>query len=76
MRLGQRRNQAAKPNVGPNAVTVGKRTIRLPLFSPVCHELFDTGEPMEIMQTPGRVVMLYDRSFVRRFTPMGVSIKI
>jgi len=67
---------AAKPMSDPNAVTLTQTNDPITnCFPPGCTDLLIRGEPMEIMQTPGRVVMLYEYDhFVREFTRMGVSI--
>jgi hypothetical protein len=60
--------KAAKPNVGPNAVTLAETNDPITnCFPPGVPRIYlIRGEPVEIMQTPGKVVMLYEYDhFVR-----------
>jgi hypothetical protein len=60
--------KAAKPNVGPNAVTLSETNDPITnCFPPGVPRIYlIRGEPVEIMQTPGKVVMLYEYDhFVR-----------
>jgi hypothetical protein len=66
--------KVAKPNVGPNAVTLAETNDPLTNFFPpgVPRIYLIRGEPVEIMQTPGRVVMLYEYDhFVREIYTDG-----
>jgi hypothetical protein len=60
--------KAAKPNVGPNAVTLSETNDPITnCFPPGVPRIYlIRGEPVEILQTPGKVVMLYEYDhFVR-----------
>ena len=66
--------KAAKPNVGPNAVTLAQTNDPITnCFPPGVPRIYlIRGEPVEIMQTPGRVVMLYEYDhFVREIYTDG-----
>src|ERR1700730_6433976 len=66
--------KAAKPNVGPNAVTLTETNDALVTCSPpgVPRIYLIRGEPVEIMQTPGKVVMLFEYDhFVREIYTDG-----
>src|SRR6266852_5022992 len=60
--------KTAKPNVGPNAVTLTETNDPITnCFPPGVPRIYlIRGEPVEIMQTPGRVVMLYEYDHVVR----------
>jgi hypothetical protein len=64
----------AKPNVGPNAVTLAQTNDPITnCFPPGVPRIYlIRGEPVEIMQTPGRVVILYEYDhFVREIYTDG-----
>ncbi len=66
--------KAAKPNVGPNAVTLTETNDPLVnCFPPGVPRIYlIRGEPVEIMQTRGKVVMLYEYDhFVREIYTDG-----
>ncbi len=66
--------KTAKPNVGPNAVTLTETNDPITnCFPPGVPRIYlIRGEPVEIMQTPGRVVMLYEYDhFVREIYTDG-----
>ena len=66
--------KAAKPNVGPNAVTLAQTNDPITnCFPPGVPRIYlIRGEPVEIMQTPGRVVILYEYDhFVREIYTDG-----
>src|SRR5260370_31004814 len=66
--------KTAKPNVGPNSVTLAQTNDPITnCFPPGVPRIYlIRGEPMEIMQTPGRVVMLYEYDhFVREIYTDG-----
>jgi hypothetical protein len=66
--------KAAKPNVGPNAVTLAESNDPLTnCFPPGVPRIYlIRGEPVEIMQAPGRVVLLYEYDhFVREIYTDG-----
>jgi hypothetical protein len=65
---------AAKPNVGPNAVTLAQTNDPITnCFPPGVPRIYlIRGEPVEIMQTAGKVVMLYEYDhFVREIYTDG-----
>jgi hypothetical protein len=66
--------KAAKPNVGPNAVTLTETNDPIVnCFPPGVPRIYlIRGEPVEIMQTPGKVVMLFEYDhFVREIYTDG-----
>jgi hypothetical protein len=66
--------KAAKPNVGPNAVTLTETNDPIAnCFPPGVPRIYlIRGEPVEILQTPGKVVMLYEYDhFVREIYADG-----
>ena len=66
--------KAAKPNVGPNAVTLTETNDPITnCFPPGVPRIYlIRGEPVEILQTPGKVVMLYEYDhFVREIYADG-----
>ena len=66
--------KAAKPNVGPNAVTLAETNDPITqCFPPGVPRIYlIRGEPVEILQTPGKVVMLYEYDhFVREIYTDG-----
>src|SRR5260370_39602152 len=68
------RFKTAKPNVGPTAVTLAETNDPITnCFPPGVPRIYlIRGEPVESMQTPGRVVMLYEYDhFVREIYTEG-----
>jgi hypothetical protein len=66
--------KTAKPNVGPNAVTLTETNDPISnCFPPGVPRIYlIRGEPVEILQTPGKVVMLYEYDhFVREIYTDG-----
>jgi hypothetical protein len=66
--------KAAKPDVGPNAFSIGESNDPLnKCFPPGVPRVYlIRGEPVEILQTPGRVVMLFEYDhFVREIYTDG-----
>jgi hypothetical protein len=66
--------KTAKPNVGPNAVTLSETNDPIAnCFPPGVPRIYlIRGEPVEIMQAPGKVVMLYEYDhFVREIYTDG-----
>src|SRR3984893_14581898 len=66
--------KTAKPNVGPNAVTLTETNDPISnCFPPGVPRIYlIRGEPVEILQTPGKVVMLYEYDhFVREIYADG-----
>src|SRR6202049_2256448 len=66
--------KAKKPNVGPNAVTLAETNDPIAnCFPPGVPRIYlIRGEPVEILQTPGKVIMLYEYDhFVREIYTDG-----
>src|ERR1700680_3364566 len=66
--------KTAKPNVGPNAVTLTETNDPIAnCFPPGVPRIYlIRGEPVEILQTPGKVIMLYEYDhFVREIYTDG-----